>query len=85
MLKNRPTVQGYKEAAKYLGLSHQRFNALVVRYKIPYQKIACGRIFFKDDLTAFRISTPRQKNLKAYHQRLQKRSQRRASGKSKTA
>ncbi|QMU63185.1 MAG: hypothetical protein GKR88_02120 [Flavobacteriaceae bacterium] len=50
---DRPKLLGYTDAANFLGISHQRFNYIISRYNIPFQKTSSGRIFFEEDIVAF--------------------------------
>ncbi len=64
MMSKRPKLYGVNDAARLLGISHQRFIRLVRAYDIPHQSISCGKVFFEEDLLAFKNSPERKKNLK---------------------
>lgn len=49
----RPQVWSVGDCANYIGVSNNRFNALVDYYSIPYQATAAGKIFFKIDVVDF--------------------------------
>lgn len=70
--KQRPKLYGYREAAKFLGISHQHFGRLVKQYSIPSQKVSYGRVFFEDDLIFFREHNARKENLKYRNKSTQK-------------
>ncbi len=63
-MKKQPKLYGYSDAARFVSVSHQRFGKLVKDYKIPYQQIACGKVFFEEDLIEFKKSSIRRENLK---------------------
>jgi len=47
---NRPIILGTSEAAALLEISRQRLNYLILRDRIPFQKIAAGKVFFEEDI-----------------------------------
>jgi len=51
---NRPKVLGTSEAATLLEISRQRLNYLILRDKIPFQKIAAGKVFFEEDIMIYK-------------------------------
>ena len=51
---NRPKIIGTSEAATLLEISRQRLNYLILRDKIPYQKISAGKVFFEEDILEYR-------------------------------
>jgi len=63
-MKNRPKVLGTADAARLLGISHQRFGKLARDYEIPHQTISCGKVFFEQDILDFKNSEERKENMK---------------------
>lgn len=71
MIKKRPKILGFSQAAKFVGVSPQRFGLLVKKYNIIYQQIPGTKVFFEDDLIDFIRSQERQKNMERYEKRKQ--------------
>ncbi len=51
---------GFKETYQFLDISYTHLYRLIEQYKIPFQKIERGRIFFEEDLKA--IQEARKEN-----------------------
>jgi len=51
---NRPKILGTSEAAGLLGVARQRLNYLILRDKIPFQRIAAGKVFFEEDIMIYK-------------------------------
>jgi excisionase family DNA binding protein len=49
----RAEILSAREAAQFLGLSHNRVRALLLQGRIPAQKIGLGWAIYKSDLERF--------------------------------
>ncbi len=45
---------GFRDAYQFLGISNAHFCRLIEKHQIPFVMIKRGRIFFEDDLEAFK-------------------------------
>ena len=55
-MNKRPVLFGTGDVCKYLDISYQRLHELVQKYQIPHQQTSSGKIFFQEDIIAFKDS-----------------------------
>jgi hypothetical protein len=55
-MNKRPKIFGAGDACEYLNISNQRLHQLLKQYNIPHQQTSSGKIFFEEDIIAFKES-----------------------------